>query len=168
MGTDLLPLETAEKPGMPLKWTGVHRRIVALEVAGYKAQQIAAMLGMNRTYVCRIINDPRADVDRKQFAEKVVNAVGDVQLKIALHADEALEEILDEMRVCEDVKVRQKAAFGILDRAGYTPVRKEIVAHTTIPSEMLSGMQSVMDEMKGIQEIDYTIVEEAAEVVDGD
>lgn len=168
MGRDLLPQESPEKTMQPEKWLASHRRIVALEIAGWRPGEIATLVEFSPTYVSVILNDPRADLDRKQFAEKVVDAVGDVQLKIALHAEEALDEILDEMRICEDVKVRQKAAFGILDRAGYTPVRKEIIAHTTIPPEMLSGMQSVMDEMKGIQEIDYTIVEEAAEVASGD
>ena len=79
-------------------------------------------------------------------------------MKIAFHADEALEEVLDSMRTCEDVKVRQRAAFDILDRAGYTPVRKEIRATAEqIPVEIASRMEEALQEMEAI-EAEYEIV----------
>ena len=43
MGRDLLPTVEREKSYQPMKWTGAHRRIVALEAAGYKPKDIAGM-----------------------------------------------------------------------------------------------------------------------------
>ena len=158
MGRDLLPAVEREKSYQPQKWTGTHRRMVALEAAGYKPKDIASMTESTVSRVSIVLNDPRADLDRKDFASKVIEHVSDVQLKIAFHADEALEEILDSMRTCEDVKVRQRAAFDILDRAGYTPVRKEVRATVEqIPNEIASRMEQALQEMEAI-EADYEIV----------
>ena len=164
MGRDLMPLEDRTRLNQPIKWMPSHRRIVALEAAGYRSKEIVKLTGLTPNYISIILNDPRADLERRQFGEKVVAAVGDVQLKISLHADEALEEVLDELRTCEDVKVRQKAAFSILDRAGYGAIRKEVVAEMKLPPTVLSGMQDIMGEMKDIQEVDYVIEDEEENV----
>lgn len=129
-----------------------------MEAAGFSSSEIAEILGMTAARVSVILNDPRADMDRKEFASGVIERMQDVQLKIALHADEALDEILDEMRNVEDPRVRQKAAFGILDRAGYTPVQKSIQAKAELPTEMLHRMSGVLSEMQAI-DAEYQIVE---------
>ncbi len=139
---------------------------MGLEAAGFKPGEIAEIVGMSDSRVSTILNDHRADIDRKEFAAKTIDRVQDVQLKIALHADEALEEIIDEMRNCEDPRVRQKASFGILGLAGYTPVQKQLVAKAEVPPEVVQGGLQVLQEMKAI-EADYKVIE-ADEVEDMD
>jgi len=158
VGRDLLPTFSKEKSYQPIKWTGQHRRIVSLEAAGFRPKEIAEILNISIAHVSVILNDARADEDRKVFAAGLVERVQDVTLKIALHADEALEEIIDEMRNVEDPRVRQRAAFGILDRAGYGPIQKSMQSPTSVPPELLHSMQGVLNEMKGI-EAEYTILE---------
>lgn len=157
VGRDLYPQKVPAKTYQPSKWTGWHRRVVILEQAGMKPGELAEFLEVSASTISIVLNDPRADLDRKKFAEKAVEAAGDIQSKLSLHANEALDEIVDEMRNCEDVKVRQKASFGILDRAGFTPVRKQIVAKADLPPDVLKRMESVMDDIEAT-DVEYEIL----------
>jgi len=157
MSRDLIPEVQRVKTYQPIKWNGSHRRVVALEAAGYRPGEIAEITGLTPSRVSIILNDPRADLDRKQFARKVVDRVQDVQLQIALHAEEALEEIVDEMRTSTNEQIRQKASLAILDRAGYTPIRKELKVEAQVPQELIGAMQEVLSEIEAI-EADYEIV----------
>lgn len=157
MSRNLLPDIQRSKNYQPMKWNASHRRVVALEAAGYRPGEIAEITGLTPSRVSIILNDPRADLDRKSFAKKVVDRVQDVQLQISLHAEEALEEIVDEMRSSPNEKIRQTAALSILDRAGYTPIRKELKVEATVPQELVGAMQEVLTEIEAI-EADYTVV----------
>jgi len=158
VGRNLLPEAIPEKSYQPCKWTGAHRRIGALEMAGCKPGEIAGLTESSISHVSVILNDRRADLDRREFARRVVEEVQDVQLKIALHADEALDEIIDEMRNEESPQVRQKAAFGILDRAGYTAVQKSVALKAELPEELLRSMGGVLEEMQEIT-AEYVVLE---------
>lgn len=159
MSKDLLPAVRPDKPYQPEKWTGVHRRIVSLSESGYRNYEIAELVGLTPSRISIILNDPRADIERRTFAKKVVEQVQDIQLKIALHAEEALEEIVDEMRNAESAKIRQTAAFGILDRAGYSPVKKtqEIEKAPSLPAGMLDQMHDVLNSIEAT-EVSYRVV----------
>lgn len=167
MSRDLYPLETREKTWEPEKWTGSHRRVVALEQAGYRPAEIAELTGYTIARVSVILNDSRADLERKLFGEKVINSITDVRMKLALHSEEALEEIVDEMRNCEKPEIRQRAAFGILDRAGFSPKNNDPPRQgESVPIEVLGRMAEVMEEMKSARDVNYTLVP-PREAVDG-
>jgi len=167
MSRDLHPLVQREKYYQPEKWTGSHRRIVALEQAGYKPGEIAKLVGDTPSHVSIILNDPRADLERQMFGERVIQGVTDIRVKLALYSGEALEEIVDEMRNEPKAEIRQRAAFGILDRAGFGPKTSDApVRGDSVPTEVLGRMQEVMEEMRNARVADYTLVE-PKEAVDG-
>lgn len=81
-------------------------------------------MGWTENKVSITLNDARAVPYIKEAARNVADGILDLNLRLKAHATEALDEIVDQMRNAEREAIRQKAAFGILDRAGYTPVQK--------------------------------------------
>lgn len=164
MSRDLYPAVLPEKGYQPKSWSSTHRYIVLLEIAGKKPGEIAQIVDMDISRVSVILNDPRAELDRISFSQKAVDTLIDVQSKLQIYAHEALEEVVDEMRHSQKEVIRQRASFGILDRAGYTPIRKEVVAAQELPSEVADRMREVADELKEYTRPTYEYVE--AEIVE--
>jgi plasmid maintenance system antidote protein VapI len=168
VGHDLLPTQTGEKPWHPDKWKQRHRLVVSLHMAGYKNNEIAEHLRLHPTTVSIIINDPRARSEMDALSKQVADRITDVTLRMNLYANEALSEIVDEMRSCEKPEIRQKAAFGLLDRAGYSPVKKQIVGHTQLSDDVAHRLDSLLEDEDEI-DADYEVVlDEDEEILDED
>lgn len=111
--------------------------------AGFKNNEIAESLQIAVSTVSIIVNDERAKPYILKAQQRVADGILDLNLRLKAHATEALDEIVDQMRNAEKDIVRQKAAFGILDRAGYTPIQK----HTVIQApEIPEGLGAVVAE----------------------
>ena len=59
-----------------------------------------------------------------------------------------MDEIVEELRTSRNEKVRQTAAFGLLDRAGYTPVREvREEAPPLLPEDVVQRMEETTREL---------------------
>lgn len=162
MGIDLLPHveKNEERPWLSEKWTGRHTLVVLMHISGSTHREIEAATGYSYGRVSQIINDERAQIIVAQNLHRMQEAAADVTIRMKLLAHEALDEIVDEMRTSPNSKVRQKAAFGILDRAGYSPVRKTEIStpNSAGPkelSEVFDRMEGALDDLRNGKEIVY-------------
>lgn len=148
MGVDLLPELSRDKSWQPEKWGPRHRLAVALHLGGAKNYEIGEKLDWSPQYVSVILNDKRAIYEIEALAQSVADRTVDTQLRIKLYANEALDEIVEELRSSRNEKVRQTAAFGLLDRAGYTPVRDvREEAPPMLPEEVVQRMEETTKEL---------------------
>jgi transposase len=170
MPVDLLPALNGEKAWSPEKWNPRHRLIIALHLAGDKNKEICEKLGLSESHVSLILNDPRAVYEIENLAQGVADRTVDTALRIKLYANEALDEIVEELRTSRNEKVRQTAAFGLLDRAGYTPVRENgEEAPPTLPEDVVQRMEETTKELveyKGVYREVEPKEKEPAETVD--
>lgn len=138
-----------DKPWSPEKWSPRHRLVVALHLGGDKNNEIAEKLGMSESRVSIILNDPRSVHEIERMASTVADRTLDTALRLKLYANEALDEIVEEMRTARSEKVRQTAAFGILDRAGFTPVKPDERSQQApeLPAEVVDRMEATTKEI---------------------
>lgn len=148
MGVDLLPQIERNKPWQPEKWNPRHRLIIALHLAGDKNKEICEKLKVTPTHVSMILNDPRAVYEIEHLAQNIADRTVDTALRIRLYSNEALDEIVQELRTSRNEKVRQTAAFGLLDRGGYTPVRDtREEAPPMLPEDVVQRMEETTREL---------------------
>jgi hypothetical protein len=136
-----------------------------LHMTGSRNDEIADITGFSYGRVSQILNDERALLIIQANSGRVADALMDVRERLKLYSHEALDEIVDEMRTAPDPKIRQKAAFGVLDRAGYSPVRMVAEGGTEDPGDSVIGsiterVQQAMAAMDKTKEIVYEIPEE--------
>lgn len=160
MSRDLLPALSPQKNYQPEKWTARHRKCVALEMAGLKNKEIAEIMGWSESKVSVTLNDDRAAVDRNELAGDIQEKVQDVHLRLQMISNEALDEVIDEMRHSSDENVRQRAAFSILDRAGYGKVNKHVVARSPVSDEVVDRLEETLEEIEELEEgVDYEVLD---------
>ena len=121
---DLAPDAGPQKPWEPDVWSPRHVMVCRLHAASLSHEEIALATGFSKNKVSIILCDDRAKRFIVEHVARMADATTDLHQRIQLHAVEALNEIVDQMRNAGKDFVRQKAAFGLLDRAGYTPVQK--------------------------------------------
>lgn len=159
MPVDLLPALTGEKTWHTAAWGPRHRLVVMLHSVGRSNGEIAELTGYTKQTVSNVLNDPRAAYEMQDLAERVAEVAIDPAVRLSLLSNEALDEIVEEMRTARDPRVRQKAAFGILDRAGYAPAKKdEARAAPTLPADVIERMEETTKELVSY-DVDYKIVE---------
>lgn len=149
MGVDLLPTMQGDKTWSPEKWSPRHRLIVALHLGGDKNKEIAEKLDVSESHVSIVLNDPRAVHEIERMSQTIADRTLDTALRLKLYANEALDEIVEEMRMARSEKVRQTAAFGILDRAGFTPVKSDggTEGPPELPAEVVDRMEAATKEI---------------------
>lgn len=178
MGVDLLPNLSGEKDWSPEKWSPRHRIVVALHLGGDKNKEIAEKLGLSESRVSIILNDPRAAHEIMRMSAMVADRTVDTALRIKLYANEALDEIVEELRTSRSEKIRQNAAFGLLDRAGFTPpkINGEEKPPMSLPEEVVDRMENATNEIiqhavkyRNIEPVEEEKVEapEAGEIAPG-
>jgi hypothetical protein len=147
----------------PRKFRARHRLVVAMHLAGFKNNEIAERLRFTKERVSQILSDPRAKLEIERLAPEVARNVADVHLKMQLVAPEMLDILIDQARTSVDEKVVQKAAFGLLDRAGYTPVHKVSISKAPNLDPRVEGR--LLDALRESEtlEADYEIYEEPVE-----
>lgn len=149
MSRNLLPAVEREKSYQPVSWTSRHRTCVALEMSGLKNCEIAKVIGWSEAKVSVTLNDSRAEIDRTDFAGLVADKVTDVRMKLDLISHEAVQEAVEIMRDSPKDDIRLRAAFGLLDRAGYSGMKINVnIKPDQVPTEIVDVMSEVMDEMR--------------------
>lgn len=97
-----------------------HRSLARAVVAGLKPMELSQIYGFTPSHITRIINSPAflAEVARleEDADDKATDVRADIK-KMARRAVEVLDEQLNRPGVPE--QTRQRAAFDVLDRAGF-------------------------------------------------
>ena len=180
-GFDLLPELGGDKYYHPKKWTMRHRQCVALHLAGWTNNEIAEALDWTPAKVSITINDPRAEHEKQNALAPIADVNLTVTQKLEEASHEAFEKAMEVMRDATKEDVALKAAFGLLDRAGFTPIKRELKLEGEVPAdpEMIEAMKKTLMESKSIsatykirpeseekdavvEEADYELVEEVA------
>lgn len=140
------------------EWTPRHDLVALLKAIGHRNYEIAEKLDYDPAYVSRILADPRAKLRISELATQVADNAIDVGAKLKLLANEAVDVAANAMRM--DVEAHGatvvKAAFGILDRAGYSKIEKSIQANIDVPFDRIEEMtQLARDANRVTEEFDY-------------
>ncbi len=99
-----------------------HHRSMARDMAylGLTPGQLASAYDFTPAQISRIINSPMFRVELRRLEGMADDVVVDVRADIKRMAVRAVEILDEDMnKVGVDAKLRQKAAFNVLDRAGY-------------------------------------------------
>lgn len=172
-GLDLLPEFEPEKYYQPKKWGIKHRQCVALHLAGWTNNEIAEALDWTPAKVSITINDPRAHHDSENVLAPVADVARSVSQKLEEASSDAFEVAMEILHQGEKDETRLKAAFGLLDRAGYTPIKRELKLEGEIPAdpELVEQMRKTLLESKSIsakyvvkpavQDAEYEIMDQA-------
>lgn len=151
-GIDLLPDLNGSKYYHPKKWTQRHRQCVALHMAGWTNNEIAEALDWTAAKVSITVNDPRAEYEKNN----ALSPIADVALTVSEKLEEASHEAFAkafELLNAEKEDTALKAAFGILDRAGFTPIKREVKLEGEVPvnPEMIEAMKRTLQESTSIK-----------------
>lgn len=142
-----------------VKWTPRHRLVVALHLAGYRNNEIAKITNLSESRVSIILNDVRAQKEIRELSTKIASHVTDVHLRLHLLSNDALSEVEREMRHSPDERIRQRAAFGILDRAGFVSGGVSAGESTQISDEIASRIEEALAEGEEAEEISFELLE---------
>jgi predicted transcriptional regulator len=119
---------------------------------------IASALGITETWVSVILNDPRAAPIRDLALRDVADNISDVQGIIAAAAPEAARLVIQQIRnPMEKSEIRQRAAFGLLDRAGYSKVERRQVSGMEISPELAERMEQTLSESNELATVSYEV-----------
>lgn len=141
----------SQKSYQPEVWGPRHEIVARLHGVGLSNKEISRITGLSEPRVSVIINDSRATPAIKDTLDAHKEQIENLHGRIKSLGPAALDKIEEQMRTSEDEKIAQRAAFGILDRAGYTPVQKQIILGASIPEDALSSM---LDALRASDEAD--------------
>ena len=145
----------------PKKLGPRHLVILQAHAAGLKNIEICRILRLSESRVSTIINDPRAPEYIEQFCSRTADGMRDVFERIRLYANEALTLVMEQMRdEGEDPNLRQRAAFSVLDRGGYSKIEKKLVAHAEVSEKAADRIAGALVEARRIGETieaEYTV-----------
>ncbi len=98
-----------------------HRSMArAMVAAGLTPSQLAIAYGFTAAQISRIINSPMFQVELRRLEGLADETAIDVKADIKRMCVRALETIDEDLnKVGVDARLRQKAAFNVLDRGGY-------------------------------------------------
>lgn len=133
----------------------------AMVAGGLTPGQLAAAYGFTPGQVTRIINSPMfiCELDRLEGrAEEIAVEIREDIKKLAERAVEVLDDQLHKQGIAENVK--QRAAFDVLDRAGYGAREKKPSGDknlTIIRADVVNLTdKELKDEVMDLVEGDYT------------
>lgn len=121
-----------------------------LSMAGYKNFEIAEQIGWSEGKVSVTLRDLRAELDRNAFGASIADRVTDVTLKLQLATPAAVDTAIEIMRNGVKDETRLRAAFGLLDRGGYSPaaVITQAAPGPEFGDEMADALAETFDQMK--------------------
>ena len=135
-----------------------HIQMLVMKAAGYKNNQIAEQMDMDPGRVSVIVNHPDSQSVLAVLVSFQAEELLDIKTRIQAHSGEALNVALDQMRNASAPAVRLKAAFGLLDRAGYGAVQRTENKHEiVIPEKAASGIAKALKEAQEIEDVDFEI-----------
>lgn len=118
-----------------------HKMVVMLAAAGWTGNQIAQSMGYTPARVSVILTSRHPDLlaVRKEAAQKVMDNTTDLMLRFRAESGKSLDVLVDirDNKLSEPAPpaLRRLASRDILDRAGYSPIRKQINLDMQMPGE---------------------------------
>lgn len=115
--------------------------VVMLAAAGWTNRQIAQSMGYTDARVSVILQSqhPELLAVRREAAQKVMDNTTDLMLRFRAEAPASLDLLVEvrDNKLPEPAApaLRRLAARDILDRAGYSPIRKQINLDMQMPGE---------------------------------
>lgn len=136
-----------------LEITPKHKYVVALSCRGYSNKEIGEMLGFDSKYVCNILSweHPELDLVRQRVSDSMIEGLERLDAKFEVYAHEALNRQVQIMRG-PDVTNARLASKDIMDRAGYSPIKKVAAVNTQVPSAEFVQAVDRMDKIVQVQE----------------
>lgn len=149
------PQPTREVTRRPKAVRERHKMIMFLHCAGWKNIEIARQLGYKEQAVSNIIHSqhPELLAIKKQAQATVADNTMDVMLRFRAEAIKSLNTLVIVRDQEEDVGQRRLAARDILDRAGYSVVKKQINLNANIPVDKLEGVMDKLAEAHEVEEM---------------
>ncbi len=132
----------------PKKIRARHKMAVALSMAGWKNIEIAKQLGYTEGRISIILNSQHPDLRavRKEMADRVAVESGDIVLRMHQESGKSLDTLIEIRDDRESPRSeRRQSALAILDRAGYTPIKKQINLDAGAPVQELTQVVSQLD-----------------------
>lgn len=125
-----------------------HKMMVSMHMAGWSNEEIARELGYKPSRVATILQSPHPDLlkHREDVNDAVSRKVGDLVMRFRMESSKSLDtliEIRDKMDAPSSE--RRLSALAILDRAGYTPVKKQINLDANVPINELRQIVGQLD-----------------------
>lgn len=123
----------------------VHQRqflVISLHAAGWKAKEIAKATGYSAQRVSQIVSSKNPELShmRQHCVEAVAGQAVDVMTRFRLEANKSLSTLVEIRDKPEaPASERRLSAVAILDRAGYSVVRKQINLEAQVPVEELKA-----------------------------
>ena len=156
------PATAMPKPwAAPVKAGGVqlrqvrtrHKVVISMHMAGFTNAEIARELGYKPERVSVIINssNPQLQEHRSKVENEVAMQMGDLVMSFRAESRKSLNTLVA-IRDKEDAPLSEKrlSALAILDRAGYSPVKKQINVDGNVPFQELKG---VIDQINSANEV---------------
>lgn len=141
----------------PKRFNSRHRAVCILLAQGFRNAEIAEITGYSESRVSTIKNDPRAAAVIVEAEQEFMSSLGDVASKIEALAHEAVDAAADVMRETRDDAVKLRGAFGLMDRAGYGKIQKNMNLNADLSPEALRLLiAEEKTDVKGAIEADYT------------
>jgi len=145
-----------------------HIPILLLRVQGFRSAEIASMLGITPATVYRVLNSqPGRAMLLKLYAEAGL-AVADAGRAFLEAAPMAADVVIELAQEGNKEETRLKAAFSILDRAGYGATKKTEAKHTvevnaTVSTKELDELRTALREAIEIEADFEVVVQDAPE-----
>jgi hypothetical protein len=156
-----LPLDRPLRPWEPKTLSPVHLQMIMFKAMGMRNKRIAVMMDCEPVNVSIVCRHPHA---RYLLARLLANAsedVIDIQSRYEMLAPLALETATEVMLTGKE-ETKLRAAFGILDRAGYGE-KKQVeatVEHTwTMPAKQADLLTQAIGEAREIKDPVYFIAQ---------
>lgn len=120
----------------------LHHDILRQSALGRKNVDIAETLNITPATVSytrnSILGKEKLEGLQEQADAETVNVVRRIKM-LAPKALDVLNDILDDKVV--DIRIQKDVAFGVLDRAGYGPIRKTINADVPITPDFIDSLK---------------------------
>lgn len=147
------PLARPSDINRPRKLRERHKMVIYLEAAGWKPIDIGRAMGYSPSRVSLILNSKHPEVlaMKAQAALQVRDNTLDLLTRFRAEAEKSLDTLVEVRDQTAEVGQRRLAARDILDRAGYSVVKKQINLNTNVPVAQLEG---VMDKLAEAHEVD--------------
>lgn len=130
-----------------------HKMVVALHMAGHTDVEIARQLGYKPSSVAAILRSDHPELvdTRNKAGDAIARNLGDMTLRFHQEAAKSVD-VLVEIRDKTDAPAseRRLSALAILDRAGYSPVKKNMNVDVKVPVAELKG---VVDQLEAANEV---------------
>lgn len=130
-----------------------HKMVIFLHCAGWKNNDIAKAMGYTANQVSIIISSqhPELLALRDKAQQLVETNTTDVLLRFRQEANKSVDALIAVRDQDKDLANKRLAARDILDRAGYSVVKKQINFNTAIPAEKLESIIERVEEANDIE-----------------